>query len=50
VTGQNLQLSVPRERVPAVLTLLAGAQAQDITCTPARLEDLFLRHYEVTAR
>jgi len=49
-TGHDLHLSVPRERVPAVLALLAGVEAQDITCTPARLEDLFLRHYEVAAR
>ena len=48
--GPDLRLSVPRDQVPAVLTLLAAAQAQDITCTPARLEDLFLRHYAVAAR
>ena len=42
--------SVPREQVPAVLRLLADADAEDITCTPAKLEDLFLRHYEVAAR
>ena len=48
--GRGLALSVPRTQVPAVLGLLAGAGAQDITCTPARLENLFLRHYEVAAR
>jgi ABC-2 type transport system ATP-binding protein len=48
--GPDLRLSVPRERVPAVLRLLADAGAGDITCTPARLEDLFLRHYDVGAR
>jgi ABC-2 type transport system ATP-binding protein len=46
----SLRLSVPRQQVPAVLRLLADVQAQDITCTPARLEDLFLRHYQVAAR
>jgi ABC-2 type transport system ATP-binding protein len=46
----DLHLSVPRECVPTVLELLAHAAAQDITCTPATLEDLFLRHYEVAAR
>jgi ABC-2 type transport system ATP-binding protein len=46
----DLHLSVPRQQVPAVLGLLASADAQDITCTPATLEDLFLRHYEVVAR
>jgi len=45
----DLRLSVPRAQVPAVLGLLAAADAQDITCTPARLEDLFLRHYQVVA-
>jgi ABC-2 type transport system ATP-binding protein len=46
-TDRDLHLSVPRPHVPAVLSLLAGMDAQDITCTPARLEDLFLRHYQV---
>jgi ABC-2 type transport system ATP-binding protein len=45
-----LRLSVPRARVPAVLGVLVDAGADDITCTPARLEDLFLRHYAVAAR
>jgi ABC-2 type transport system ATP-binding protein len=49
-TGPDLRLSVPRDRVPAVLGLLAAAHARDITCTPASLEDLFLRHYQVAAR
>ncbi|MGI8329773.1 ABC transporter ATP-binding protein [Actinomadura scrupuli] len=47
---QGLTLSVPRDLVPAVLGLLASGDARDITCTPARLEDLFLRHYQVAAR
>ena len=46
----DLRLSVPRHQVPAVLGLLAEANAGDITCTPATLEDLFLRHYQVAAR
>ncbi|MFI5960061.1 ABC transporter ATP-binding protein [Cryptosporangium sp. NPDC051539] len=50
VPDQVLRLSVPRNRVPAVLGVLSRADARDITCTPARLEDLFLRHYEVAAR
>jgi ABC-2 type transport system ATP-binding protein len=49
-TGADLRLNVPRDRVPAVLGVLVDAEAQDITCTPATLEDLFLRHYEVAAR
>ena len=46
-TDRDLHLSVPRQHVAAVLSLLAGMDTQDITCTPARLEDLFLRHYQV---
>ncbi|MBW8486750.1 ABC transporter ATP-binding protein [Actinomadura parmotrematis] len=49
-TGGDVNLSVPRRDVAAVLGLLAEAGADDITCTPARLEDLFLRHYRVAAR
>jgi ABC-2 type transport system ATP-binding protein len=45
-----LLLSVPRTRVPAVLAVLAEANADDITCAPAKLEDLFRRHYAVAAR
>jgi ABC-2 type transport system ATP-binding protein len=45
-----LRLSVPRGLVPNVLTMLAARDAEDISCTPARLEDLFLRHYAVAAR
>jgi ABC-2 type transport system ATP-binding protein len=46
----GVRASVPRDDVPEVLGALAEARAADITCTPATLEDLFLRHYEVTAR
>ena len=46
----DLRVAVPRQQVPAVLGLLAEANARDITCTPAKLEDLFLRHYAVAAR
>jgi ABC-2 type transport system ATP-binding protein len=48
--GPGLRLGVPRDLVPAVLGLLAAADARDITCTPASLEDLFLSHYQVAAR
>ena len=48
--GLDFRVSVPRGQVPSVLRLLADADADDITCTPAKLEDLFLRHYEVAAR
>jgi ABC-2 type transport system ATP-binding protein len=48
--ADTLRLSVPRALVPAVLGVLVDAKADDITCTPANLEDLFLRHYAVVAR
>ena len=37
-------------RVPDVLGAAVSAGLADITCTPASLEDLFLRHYEGTVR
>ncbi|GAA3394989.1 ABC transporter ATP-binding protein [Cryptosporangium minutisporangium] len=46
----TLRLSVPRQHVPDVLGALARARAEDITCAPASLEDLFLRHYRAAAR
>lgn len=46
----RLSLSVPRVLVAAVLGVLAEVGAEDITCAPASLEDLFLRHYAVGAR
>jgi ABC-2 type transport system ATP-binding protein len=45
-----LRMSVPRDRVPGALSVLAEADADDITCTPAKLEDLFLRHYQAAPR
>ncbi|WP_213452064.1 ABC transporter ATP-binding protein [Rhizomonospora bruguierae] len=48
--GARLRLSVPRPLVPAVLGVLSDVESDDITCTPAKLEDLFLRHYAVAAR
>ena len=45
-----LRMNVSRSLVSSVLGVLAEANADDITCTPARLEDLFLRHYTVAAR
>ncbi|BCB84234.1 ABC transporter ATP-binding protein [Phytohabitans suffuscus] len=48
--ADTVRLSVPRPLVPAALGVLVEATADDITCTPAKLEDLFLRHYVVGAR
>ncbi|AWE42188.1 MULTISPECIES: ABC transporter ATP-binding protein [unclassified Actinobaculum] len=36
--------------VPRVLELAVKSGLADITCTPASLEDLFLRHYQAVAR
>lgn len=41
---------VPRQKVPDALGLLAHHQVTEIACTPATLEDLFLRHYETRPR
>ena len=50
VTGEHLTCEVDRDELPGVLGLLAGAGATDVSVTPATLESLFLRHYEVAAR
>ena len=42
----HLSLEVPAEQVPAVLSLAGEHRVQEVTCEPASLEDLFLRHYE----
>ncbi|MGA5540288.1 ABC transporter ATP-binding protein [Mycobacterium sp. NPDC051198] len=42
--------AVPRDLVPDVLAILSDLRLADITCAPASLEDLFLRHYAVGAR
>ena len=44
--GGHLSLEVPAEQVPTVLSLVGEHRIQDVTCEPASLEDLFLRHYE----
>ena len=44
--GDRLVLQVGSQRVPAVLGVLAEHRIADVTCEPASLEDLFLRHYE----
>ena len=42
----RLSLEVSAEQVSAVLSLAGEHRIQDVTCEPASLEDLFLRHYE----
>jgi ABC-2 type transport system ATP-binding protein len=41
---------VPGSDVNEVLGLLVAAGAETVTCAPATLDDLFLRHYDVVAR
>ena len=45
-----LSVSVPTDRVPATLRQLLAAGAQEVTCTPASLDEVFLQHYEAAAR
>mgnify|MGYP000914350847 CR=1 FL=1 len=45
-----LSVSVPADRVPAALRQLLAAGAQEVTCTPASLDEVFLQHYEAAAR
>ncbi|PHP52163.1 ABC transporter ATP-binding protein [Actinomyces ruminis] len=44
------RMSVPSAELSETLSALIAAGAQGLTCTPASLEDLFLRHYEGQAR
>jgi len=44
--GGRMSLEVAAEQVPAVLSVAGEHRVQDVTCEPASLEDLFLRHYE----
>ena len=46
----RLSVSVPADRVPAALRQLLAAGAQEVTCTPASLDEVFLQHYEAAAR
>lgn len=46
----RLSVSVPADRVPVTLQRLLAAGAQEVTCTPASLDEVFLQHYEAAAR
>lgn len=48
--GDRLVLEVARPQLPSVLAEVAASGVTDVTVTPASLESLFLRHYEVAAR
>jgi len=43
----RLETSAPRQSVDQVLQAMLAARPTDVRCTPASLEDLFLRHYKV---
>ena len=45
-----LSVSVPADRVPTALRQLLAAGAQEVTCTPTSLDEVFLQHYEAAAR
>ena len=46
----SVDLRVPEADVRTVLAVLLNRGAEAITCTPATLDDLFLRHYAVAPR
>ena len=46
----SVDVRVAGADVNAVLGLLVNGDAEAVTCTPATLDDLFQRHYEVAAR
>jgi ABC-2 type transport system ATP-binding protein len=48
--GNRVRLQVDTDRLDAVLRTLSGAGVRSLTSTPPTLEELFLRHYQETAR
>jgi len=46
----HVDVHVTGVQINALLRTLVTAEADAVTCTPATLDDLFLRHYEVPAR
>jgi ABC-2 type transport system ATP-binding protein len=46
----SVDIRVAGADINAVLGLLVAGDAEAVTCTPATLDDLFQRHYEVAAR
>lgn len=43
--GQRVTVQVERSMVPQVLGMVASLDLTEVTCEPASLDDLFLRHY-----
>lgn len=50
VDGDQLHAEVVHDHLPGALRILADAGSTDVQVTPASLESLFLRHYDVQAR
>lgn len=50
ITDSRLEAAIDRDDVPGVLAAVSAAGVTDVALTPASLESLFLRHYEVGAR
>ncbi|NRQ38919.1 ABC transporter ATP-binding protein [Nonomuraea sp. NN258] len=48
VTGSRVRLQVEPDRLDSALRLLLDAGVRGLTCQPPTLEELFLRHYQVT--
>ncbi|WP_326639666.1 ABC transporter ATP-binding protein [Streptosporangium sp. NBC_01755] len=48
VDGSRITFEVEPDRLREVLPLLTDAGVRGLTCRPATLEELFLRHYQVT--
>ncbi|MGO4958206.1 ABC transporter ATP-binding protein [Luteococcus sp. Sow4_B9] len=46
----RITVQTPHDRVADVLAAVVAENPAEVTCSPASLEDLFLRHYEVAAR
>ncbi|MDQ0960203.1 ABC-2 type transport system ATP-binding protein [Streptomyces sp. B4I13] len=50
VRGRRVRLQVDTDRLDAVLRSLTASGVRSLTSTPPTLEELFLRHYQETAR
>ena len=50
IDGGEMFVEVEHADLPTVLRCLAEAEATDVTVSPASLESLFMRHYDVQAR
>ncbi|MFE0156510.1 ATP-binding cassette domain-containing protein [Nonomuraea sp. NPDC059007] len=48
VDGSSVTFEVEPDRLREILPLLAEAGVRGLTCRPATLEELFLRHYQAT--